>query len=237
MTKNQNITKKFQFRPPSKMPNPRPPTKPLLVPPTSKSISSPSRSHSCSSTPTRRTACADKEELIKPRWSCYIKKPTTNASRQGASQTRIPRLPSRGKENSRGRGARVVKPVGRPKLSTDMDVSPPSILTPSSKDNSLSTVSISEPRSPNLISSKAVPDLHQKILAKIRLNKRRSQTRNNTPNQSPCKAPAPPARVSNASSISNMKQEAVFSDRDSPVSGQELETYLTSMFYTVDTYR
>ena len=145
------------------MPNSRPPTKPLLVPPSSKSLSSPSRSHSCGSTPTKRTVHADKEELLKPRWSGYIKKPTTTIpSRQGMSQTRIPKLPStcRGKENSRGGGARVVKPVARPKLSQDVDVLPSSILTPSSKDNSLSSVSMSEPRSPNLISSKAVPDLH-----------------------------------------------------------------------------
>eukprot|EP00092_Neocalanus_flemingeri_P026518 GFUD01028741.1.p1 GENE.GFUD01028741.1~~GFUD01028741.1.p1 ORF type:complete len:754 (-),score=279.20 GFUD01028741.1:61-2322(-) len=221
------------------MPNPRPASKPLLVPPMSKSISSPSRSHSCSSTPskTRRPPSTDLDELVKPRWSAYIKPKVpsvTITSRQAMSQTRIPRLPSRGKENLRGGGARVVKPVARllkPTEREDEDhVFSSGILTSSSKDNSLSTISKPEPRSPIFITSKTVPDLHNKILAKIRLNKRRSQTRNHTPNQSPCKAPAPQVKVS-------INEASCDSDRESPVSGLELETYLTSMFFMVDTYK
>jgi len=143
------------------------------------------------------------------------------------SQTRIPRPPSRGKENPR-LGARIVKPVTRPKLATEIeeDVSPPGILTSSSKANTMNNIT----KSPIFISSKTVPDLHNKILAKIRLNKRRSQTRN-LPNQSPCKAPAPliPALQT--------PDDPDSSDRESPVSGQELDTYLASMFFMVDTYR
>eukprot|EP00092_Neocalanus_flemingeri_P040846 GFUD01044466.1.p1 GENE.GFUD01044466.1~~GFUD01044466.1.p1 ORF type:complete len:1000 (+),score=364.95 GFUD01044466.1:67-3066(+) len=225
------------------MPNPRPASKPLLVPPMSKSISSPSRSHSCSSTPskTRRPPSTDLDELVKPRWSAYIKPKVpsvTITSRQAMSQTRIPRLPSRGKENLRGGGARVVKPVARLKPTEREDedqVYSTGILTSSSKDNSLSTISKPEPRSPIFITSKTVPDLHNKILAKIRLNKRRSQTRNHTPNQSPCKAPAPQVKVS--INETSFKEDSDSSDRESPVSGLELETYLTSMFFMVDTYK
>ena len=91
---------------------------------------------------------------------------------------------------------------------------------------STSTTVKSGARSPTFISSKAVPDLHNKILAKIRLNKRRSRTRDNvTSDQIPHET---------VSSSSPCDYEI---DRDSPVPNQDLETYLASMFYMVDTYR
>lgn len=205
--------------------NSRPLTRPMPVPPaTSQAASSPSRSHSCSSTP-RRSSSTEKEECGKPRWSNYVKGPATKSSQQ-VSQTRIPRLYGRGKENIRGRGARVVKPVQRPKLLSDPEeVSPPGILTRSFRDN---TAYHTDSMSTVLNNSKSVPDLHQKILAKIRLNKRRSH--NTTHNQSPCKAPAPPVDLTTREEFDGV-------DRDSPVSVEELETYLTSMFNMVDTYR
>jgi len=144
--------------------------------------------------------------------------------------TRIPRMPNRGKENLRG--ARVVKPVGRPRLATERE---DGILTTSSKENTLTTISRPADKSNIFISSKTVPDLHNKILAKIRLHKRRSKNKNITPNQSPCKAPAPTLELSQA--ILSSIEDPENSDRESPVSGQELETYLASMFFKVDSYR
>ena len=85
-------------------------------------------------------------------------------------------------------------------------------------------------KSPIFISSKTVPDLHNKILAKIRLNKRRSQTRS-LPNQSPCKA------TELLIPELHRPEDPDCSDRKSPVSGQELDTYLASMFFMVYTDR
>jgi len=232
------------------MPNPRTPSKPLLVPPphTTKAAHtptrsrrvtpdarsptrssrvtsdtrSPARSSSRSSTPSRKVSGGDKEELSKPRWSGYIKGP--NTTRQAMSQTRIPRLPNRGKENTVP-GARIAKPVSRPKIPVEIgNVSPPGVLTSSSKVDGLQSS-----KSPNVISSKTVPHLHNKLLAKIKQNKRKSGARRIV-NQAPCKAPAPVVDTNRVKDIET-------SDRESPVSAQELDTYLASMFYMVDTYR
>ena len=74
-------------------------------------------------------------------------------------------LPNRGKENTVP-GARIAKPVSRPKIPVEIgNVSPPGVLTSSSKVDGLQSS-----KSPNVISSKTVP--HNKLLAKIKQNKR-----------------------------------------------------------------
>jgi hypothetical protein len=80
--------------------------------------------------------------------------------------------------------------------------------------------------------------LHNKILAKIRLNKRKSRSRNLSTLQSSFKssnAPDDMEEFSNTRAILGNEDEYE-KDRESPVSGQDLEAYLASMFYMVDTY-
>ena len=214
--------------------------------------SSPSVSRNCNSPSlSRRPSSTDGgKELVKTRWSGFKKVlPNTVTSKQGQPLTRIPRLPHQGKENLRGggRGARVVKPVARPKQSSLTEISPPSESNEESapftsiKSNITVNSTPIKPgaRSPVYISYKAVPDLHNKILAKIRLNKRKSRSRNLSSLQSSFKASKAPddmEEFSNTRAILD-KEDEYEKDRESPVSGQDLEAYLASMFYMVDTYR
>ena len=177
--------------------------------------------------------------------------------------TRIPRGPKypgiKGKENLRARGrggiasragfgkARIVKPivtVAVPKSNvTKQDIDDAqSVLMEISRDNSVNTAS---PRpkpiqkSPIVVTSKLVPDLHQKILDKIRINKRRSIQRSFQLNQSPCKAPPPNSlgQEENDQEEDHDHDNSQEFDRESPVSGQDLQIYLSSVFNTVDSYR
>jgi len=212
---------------------------------------SPSVSRNCNSPslPRRPSSTDGGKELVKTRWSGYKKvQPNTVTSKQGQALTRIPRLPQ-GKENLRGggRGARVVKPVARPKQSSLTEISPPS--EPNDEGAPYTSIKAnitvnSTPirpgaRSPVFISSKAVPDLHNKILAKIRLNKRKSRSRNTSSLQSSFKASKAPDDMEEFSTTRAIldKEDEFEKDRESPVSGQDLEAYLASMFYMVDTYR
>eukprot|EP00092_Neocalanus_flemingeri_P001194 GFUD01001272.1.p1 GENE.GFUD01001272.1~~GFUD01001272.1.p1 ORF type:complete len:986 (+),score=248.57 GFUD01001272.1:48-3005(+) len=206
-------------------------SKPSLNPSCSspKPTSSPSKPRTSNSrTPSRRPVSADGEKLVKTRWSGYKKViASSNNSKQGQTQTHIPSL-HRGKEILRGGGsARVIKPITRPKQVTAIVDPNYTISTNTIKPSS---------RSPRYISSKAVPDLHNKILAKIRLSKRKSRPRNFT---SPHKSLSAPCSMTEASTrpILSTEDECYESDRDSPVSDQDLDTYLASMFYKVDTYR
>ena len=212
--------------------------------------SSPSVSRNCvSPSQARRHSSADGgDDLVKTRWSGYKKVlPTTVTSKQGQVQTRIPRLP-RGKENPRGRGgARVIKPVSKPKqASTDaaaasrLEEDVDNMTAMKSKLSVSSTpAKPAGARSPTFISSKTVPDLHNKILAKIRLHKRRSKlSRNLSSLQSSFKLPELPDDMEgNSNTTAASSNEEYERDRESPVSGQDLEAYLASMFYMVDTYR
>ena len=149
----------------------------------------------------------------------------------GTSETtRIPRA-GRGKENlrggrGRGAGARIVKPVTikngkltRQELRTS---SLPGILTESSPETNAPVPTELKPGLGTFLKSKAVPDIHAKLLQKIRLNKRKSLERKVFgENQSPCKAPAP----------------SPGQDRASPVSGSDLQMYLTGVFNIADKYK
>ena len=175
----------------------------------------------------------------------------------GTVCTRIPRFPAAGarsnKENiARGRGAvaprgraRVVKPIVTVSKSrftrTDMDAAQ-NVLIDISTENSLSNtapgpMSIPKPKSP-ILTSKNVPDLHARILEKIKQNKRRSIKRNFQLNQSPCKAPAP-SSLDKGPEIKSPEDLHTSQEcgRDSPMSGQDIETYLASVFNMVDEYR
>ena len=175
----------------------------------------------------------------------------------GQASTKIPRFPAAGarsnKENiGRGRGAvvtkaraRIVKPVVTVSKSrftrTDMDAAQ-NVLIDISTENSLSNtapgpMAIPKPKSP-ILTSKNVPDLHARILEKIKQNKRRSIQRNFQQNQSPCKAPAPSSLDSEpeVKSPEDLHTSQEY-DRDSPMSGQDIETYLASVFNMVDEYR
>ena len=182
------------------------------------------------------------------------------ATSRGSSlvTTRIPRGPKypggRGKENLRGRGgvaraafgkAKIVKPivtVPKSKITKEDIDDAQNVLMEISGDNSVNSAS---PRpkpiqkSPIVLTSKNVPDLHQKILDKIRINKRRSVQRSFQLNQSPCKAPAPNLldEDENARSETHDHDSSQECDRESPVSGQDLQIYLSSVFNMVDTYR
>ena len=146
----------------------------------------------------------------------------------GTSETRIPRA-GRGKENlkgGRGRGgARIVKPVTvRNGKLTRQDLRPsslPGVLTESSPETNTPPVTELKPGLGTFLKSKAVPDIHAKLLQKIRLNKRKSLERKVCENQSPCKAPAP----------------SPGQDRASPVSGPDLQMYLTGVFNIADKYK
>ena len=172
--------------------------------------------------------------------------------------SRIPKVPTaKGKENLRGRGggigrARIAKPVisvARSRIAKkqkELDEAQ-ELLIDYAKDQSLTdslprpkAISVPKPKSP--IVSKLVPDLHEVILKKIKINKRRSiQRQSFQTNQSPCKAPAPCEDLLAQERVNQSHSDSVNSsvnlDRDSPVSGQDLETYLSSVFNLVDTYR
>ena len=139
--------------------------------------------------------------------------------------------------------ARIVKPVVTKSRFTKSDVdAAQNVLIDISTENSLSItapgpMAIPKPKSP-ILTSRNVPDLHTKILEKIKQNKRRSVQRNFLENQSPCKAPAPSPLDEEPESDSredlHTSQEL---DRVSPMSGQDVQTYLASVFNMVDEYR
>ena len=133
-------------------------------------------------------------------------------------ETRIPRARSgRGKENLRG-GTRIVKLEQQelPTFSVSgiLTESSPEINVPLTQYSSTSTTD-------NFLKPRALPDIHQKLLLKIRLNKRKSLERQVCENQSPLKAPAPCSSQ----------------DRESPVSGSDLRMYLTGVFSLADKYK
>ena len=64
-------------------------------------------------------------------------------------------------------------------------------------------------------------NLQSKLLQKIRLNKRKSLERQLCENQSPLKAPGP----------------TLSEDRESPVSGSDLQIYLSGVFNIADKYK
>ena len=223
-------------------------------------VHSPSRvNRQCSNSPCRKGSSQDSvEERVRPATSRW--RGVGSVSRGGGQAgTKIPRFPAAGarsnKENmGRGRGtvvtkpragARIVKPVvtvSRSKFTrSDMDAAQ-NVLIDISTENSLSNtapgpMAIPKPKSP-ILTSKNVPDLHARILEKIKQNKRRSMQRSFQQNQSPCKAPAP-SSLDNEPEVRSPEdlhtsQEL---DRDSPMSGQDIETYLASVFNMVDEYR
>ena len=97
----------------------------------------------------------------------------------------------------------------------------PGILTDSAPENNSPVSTEIKPGLCTFLKSKAVPDIHQKLLQKIRGNKRKSLERKVGENQSPCKAPAP----------------SPSQDRESPVSGSDLQMYLTGVFNMADKYK
>ena len=143
----------------------------------------------------------------------------------GILETRIPRARAgRGKENLRGGGARNVKleqiDLRTSSVSGILTESSPEINGPVTQYSSTSTSSTDlKPVLGNFL--RAVPDIHQKLLLKIRLNKRKSLERKVCENQSPLKAPAPCSSQ----------------DRESPVSGSDLQMYLTGVFSLADKYK
>ena len=221
-------------------------------------VMSPSRvNRPCSPNPCRKTSLTSTENKDEPgkilRWrGGGMRGGGTRGGLQ--SQSRIPKIPgAKGKENIRGRvgtmgKARIAKPVvavTKSKIATkkqkELIEAQDLLIDIATQDKSLSnSFPPPKPKSPIPIgvTSKLVPDLHQKILEKIRINKRRSLQRSFQTNQSPCKAPAPclqsPEHDQSHHSHHDNSQEL---DRDSPVSGQDLETYLSSVFNLVDTYR
>ena len=142
-----------------------------------------------------------------------------------ATETKIPQAPGqKGKENLRaGRGAKIVKPVSIRKQ--DLRSSSVSgILTETSQDSNTSvyrrgSTTDLKPGLGLVLQSKAVPDIHQKLLSKIRQNKRRSLERTTSLTEAPCRAP--PASQ----------------DRESPVSGPDLQMYLLGVFDIADKYK
>ena len=154
-----------------------------------------------SSQGTHSTSCPSSPRIRKPeplsRWA--------GGSRKVPVATKIPSRPSN-KENlrgsfhnghqlsaARGRGAKVVKPVSRP--GHQRDVKP-------------SIEAIPPSRSPNMVSSRRVPDLHGKILAKIRAGRARSASKQDNTELSP----------------------------SLPVTCEEVQQYLQSVFSICDTY-
>ena len=140
----------------------------------------------------------------------------------GTMETRIPR----GKEN-----LRVVRNVklGQQDLRTSsvsgiLTESSPEINGPLPQFSSSSTSTSTSELKPvlvNFLKPRAVPDIHQKLLQTIRLNKRKSLERQVTESQSPLRAPAP----------------SPSQDRESPVSGSDLQMYLTGVFNMADKYK
>ena len=189
---------------------------------------------------------------MRTRWSGHRKVVSTGGSSkkqvEGQVQTRIPRVP-RGRDNARGRGGyvKIIKPVVVTKAQcSDQVISqpPPSELAKDKDIDNTPVVSKITPvvvgaKSPVYISSKAVPDLHNKILAKIRLNKRSSKTRKSL--RSRPKLEFNEMEDRNDGKIMSMtrkEEELVEEERESPVvSSDDLEAYLASMFNMVDTYR
>jgi len=173
-----------------------------------------------------------------------------SSKKQGQVVTRIPKVPSRGKENvrrGRGGGVRIIKPVVVTKTEYSGQVlsqPPPSELV-TDKDINITTPAASKTipvvvgaKSPVYISSKAVPDLHNKILAKIRLNKRRSKQVKHSLNCQP-KFEINDMEDKNDSKtlkVSSQKEEFMLEREGPVVSGDDLEAYLASIFNMVDTY-
>ena len=190
---------------------------------------------------------------MRTRWSGPRKVVSTGGSSkkqgEGQVQTRIPRVP-RGRDNARGRGGcvKIIKPVVVTKAQcSDQVISqpPPSELAKDKDIDNTPVVSKITPvvvgaKSPVYISSKAVPDLHNKILAKIRLNKRSSkQTRKSLLGRPKFEFSEMEDRNdSKIMSMNRKEEELVEEERESPVvSSDDLEAYLASMFNMVDTYR
>ena len=155
---------------------------------------------------------------------------------RAGAETRVSRVPIvKGKENRGGGrvgGARIAKPVTTRRYNIPRQVlgssSAPGVLTEAPQDEE--NLQVRRPKSSPVLpvtglvlKSKVVPDLHQKFLKKIRQNKRRSLERRPADNWSPCRAPAPSADVERES--------------PSPVSGSELQMYLSGVFDIADKYK
>ena len=152
-----------------------------------------------------------------------------SVSLRGGPETRIPRA-GKGKENLRGGrvrggGARIVKPVtlrSGKLVKQDLRTSSlPGVLTDSSPEVNAPVPAEIKPGLGTFLKSKAVPDIHRKLLQKIRGNKRKSLERKVCENQTPLKAPAP----------------SPSQDRESPVSTSDLQMYLTGVFNMADKYK
>jgi len=206
-------------------------------------------SRPCSPSPCRKICQQEHLEELKPqvlpRWKGSV---TRGSSISG--NTRIPRYPAvKGKENIRGRGAaraafgraKIVKPIitaSKSKLTKKDIDDAQNVLIEISRDSSMNAQSPRpkpSAKSPIMLQSKLVPDLHQKILEKIRHNRRRS--RSFQLSKSPCKAPAVPALSPELEDIEDVEDPDDTEKRDSPVSCQDLEAYLASVFNMCDKYR
>ena len=140
----------------------------------------------------------------------------------GTMETRIPR----GKENLRVvRNVKLVQhDLQTSSVSGILTESSPEINGPLPQFSSSSTSTSTSELKPvlvNFLKPRAVPDIHQKLLQTIRLNKRKSLERQVTESQSPLRAPAP----------------SPSQDRESPVSGSDLQMYLTGVFNMADKYK
>ena len=137
-------------------------------------------------------------------------------------ESKIPKVPGiKGKENRGRGGARIVKPVNTKRLNIEKleqrSSSVPGILIESPQEDRNSPL----PPVPVILKSKAVPDIHVRLLKKIRQNKRKSLERTSSLNHSPFKAPAPST------------------DRESPVSvsGHDVQMYLSDFFDIADKFK
>ena len=215
---------------------------PQVLPTTSKPTS-PSRAHrNCSPNPNRRLAGARRgpgTRLVSRGGRAgggVARAGGVTVPLRAGAETRVSRVPIvKGKENRGGGrvgGARIAKPVTTRRYNIPRQVlgssSAPGVLTEAPQDEE--NLQVRRPKSSPVLpvtglvlKSKVVPDLHQKFLKKIRQNKRRSLERRPADNWSPCRAPAPSADVERES--------------PSPVSGSELQMYLSGVFDIADKYK
>jgi len=181
---------------------------------------------------------SEKSEAIRARWAGYKKVQRTPASK---ASTKIPRVPPQqsqpsGKENrpvsqpqTPNSGAKIAKPVARPTvISRDVVVSPTEELESPPRPTELAPDSTPS-RSPNYISSKLVPNLHSKFLAKIKSNKCRA-----SPVSTPCR-PSPWSKSSK--DVSGDVSIQIKDHQDSPINDKEVEQYLKMMFSACDKYK
>jgi hypothetical protein len=129
-----------------------------------------------------------------------------------------------------------VKPVLRPSGLTVGNTALPDPVLETLPEMTESVASeVHSSRSPNYVSSRRVPDLHGKILAKIRSNKRRSSGKEK------CSGHFRLAATVLAPLTQGPRKECEEAEDcgvapASPVPGEDLEQYLASVFSICDTY-